>query len=193
MSKASTILIFCLIIAIGLWILVVTNNEKNEIKKQVAKQEHKQNIPATLTISGSTITETTIPLAIHLQSATDISLAQIEIGYDPNVLEVTTVMPGDIFVKAQVLLKKINNNSGRVTFALQCTITTGKPCINAQSSTLAKLTARQIAPATPNLTTISIMPKTVLKTASGESIPVQAKPLVLPLSQTGASRSATKS
>ncbi len=106
-----------------------------------------------------TLTTQTGSLDVVLDTATQKATAvQIELSYDPKVLSNVTITPGTVFAHPVVLLKEINQETGRISFAVGISPTdteiTGKAVV-------ATITFAAVAPATKS-TQISFLPKTLV-------------------------------
>ncbi len=118
-------------------------------------------------------------------------LSQIELGYDPQVIQAIQIYQGDIFINPDILLKNINNNTGRVSIVLSCpSQKTEKNCINNEREILSAVQFRQVGYAR-RLSEIQLLPKTVLFTKNNEEIPLQKNNTMIQL-QTAAPQTASQ-
>ncbi len=59
----------------------------------------------------------TVSIAIETKSNT-VSAVELTLSFDPKVLRVDNAVPGDFFVEPTILLKKIDNTSGKLIYVL---------------------------------------------------------------------------
>lgn len=129
--------------------------------------------PLVLTV-GNNVPST---ISVEIDSGNhDITAVQLELSYDPKLLTVTDVVPADFIENPLVLLKKIGDADGRVTFAFGIQPTAsgkkGKGTI-AKITVIGKGTAGQSTNLTllpKTLVTATGVEKSVLKSATGTSI-----------------------
>jgi hypothetical protein len=145
--------------------------------------------PNPLVLTVGSVIPSTISVVIDSGSH-DITAAQLELSYDPKMLTITDIAPGDFIENPLVLLKNIGDADGRVTFAFGIQPTgTGKK----GKGTIAKITVVGKG-AGGQSTNLTLLPKTlitatgveksVLKSATGTSVlftvQTQAAPTTAP-------------
>lgn len=72
-------------------------------------------VPTNSTTSAINTKQFTVNIDTHINSVT---VAQIEIGYDPGVVTITNIEPGTFFPHPVQLLKNIDMKNGRISYAL---------------------------------------------------------------------------
>ncbi len=92
------------------------------------------------------------------------SLIQLEIGYDPTVLLEPEIKPGDFFTNPRVVLATINQNTGRISYALE------SDKASKQTGTVAVLTFFLNPYAVAKQTQLTFLAKTAIKDADGVSL-----------------------
>lgn len=108
--------------------------------------------PAVQTFVGNTIQ---IPIIISTSPATgeagnnSLSAVQLSLNFDPKILQITQLTPGDFFSNPTVLLKNIDNQKGKISYAL------GSLKPQSGEKTLAILTVKLISITSPAGTKIS--------------------------------------
>lgn len=171
MSKTTFALLFILLIAIGLFLYIKYENPQNGIMKTFTQTSSTKPLTSDTSLSLTSSTQTpqhrqTITVAIGITNQGLIpSLAQLEIAYDPTVLTALSVLPGTFLNKPTVVLQNIRPDLGRISYALKCP---GLPdCANASSNNLATMTFLVNATAAKPQTTISFLPKTLIRSKNG--------------------------
>jgi len=145
--------------------------------------------PANTTLSFASNEQSVIPgqtvnlaVTIHNPSPPP-ALVQLEIGYDPMMLTVESVTPGSFFTNPTVALQRIDFSTGRISYALRCPDQTQTNeetgCVNTDSPTVAVITVRTNPYILKPTTTLSFLPKTVVRTSSGRDILQKIVPLNL--------------
>lgn len=124
MSKRTIGLILLLIIVSGALVAFALNSQK----PQTPKQEIKVVSPTPTPAAQTTISLSPNPLMISSSSATvnidvdskenNLIAVQLELSYDPKMISVTDITPSTFFPTPLVLLKKIDANEGRITYAI---------------------------------------------------------------------------
>lgn len=93
--------------------------------------------------------------ATILTGTNNVNAVQLELSYDPEALFDVDIAPGDFFTNPSVLLKNIDEETGRISYALATAVgQTGKQ----GNGTIAILTFKSKAQAEE--TTITFLPKT---------------------------------
>jgi hypothetical protein len=92
------------------------------------------------------------------QKSNNVTAVQIEIAYDPNVLTNVDIVPGDFFPNPSQLIKNIDTNTGRITYALA--ITPAQTPVRGKG-TVARLTfSKKTTPLRE--TTLTLLPKSLI-------------------------------
>ncbi len=108
--------------------------------------------PAIQTFVGNTIQ---VPIIISTSPATgdggnnSLSAVQLSLSFDPKILQITQLTPGNFFSNPTVLLKNIDNQKGKINYAL------GSLKPQSGEKTLAILTVKLISTTSPAGTKIS--------------------------------------
>jgi len=201
MSKTTAVLLTILVIVIGILLFILYGPKQNQIIRSLIQPDAASSTSADTTLSLSTNTQIvhtgqTVIVAVIIHSP-DVhpDLTQIELAYDPLTVTVNTVSPGTFFTNPTVALQKIDPDAGRVTYALRCSTKTTH-CVNDASSTVATLSISINPYSTEKATTISFLPKSVVRIATGRDILKRTKGLELTISKslnTDSSSSATAS
>lgn len=181
MSKITITLLLILFIFLGLLLFVLYGAKQNQIINSLT---HPTSIasptPAETTLSITTNTQTiqagqttSVAIIIHNQGP-HTSLAQIELAYDPLALSVDAITPGTFFTNPTVTLQNIDPLTGRISYALTCPVltktTTTPDCANPNSPTIATITVSSNPYTVKPATTLSFLPKTVVRTHNGKNI-----------------------
>lgn len=156
-------------------ILIASQTKKPE---QVKKQIH-PSLPAQQAVLTMSATQPkqdgnfTVFIKLQKNGHTP-RLAQIELGYDPAIIQASQAYAGDIFTNPNMLLETINNNTGRISLAITCKPENGqKECINNTREIIAAIQFKQSGYTMNNQTQIQSLPKTMLLDADNHEIPIQ--------------------
>jgi hypothetical protein len=125
--KTLLLIIFLTIIAFGLIALALYKNSSNKknptpVVKNAVPQEKVSPAQTTLTIS-STLIKLSTPSAYSSEITINtgqnaVNEVQLEILYDPKVLTKVDITAGKFFTDPKIILKNIDKDNGRITFAL---------------------------------------------------------------------------
>jgi|SRR5579859_1741305 len=128
----------------------------------------------------------TVAVVLHNPDA-HLSLAQLELAFDPTVLTVESLTPGPFFINPLIDLQNIDPSSGRISYALHCSNSqpSAKPadCTDITTPTIAVITF-SISPFTTKPDTmLSFLPKTFIRTSSGKDILQMTSNLQIPITK----------
>lgn len=184
MSTKTIILIIVLSIIAGVAVFIAVS-PKNETPKG-APQTSMSELTPTPNVSFTTLSLLPNPLTISTPSASvDVSIdtqtnkvtaVQLEISYDPKALTNVDIAPASFFDNSLVLVKKIDKEKGRITFALAISPTqtakmgTGNVATITFTSNLVKGTQTEIKVLPETLVTAEGIVPSVLKSSSGTTI-----------------------
>lgn len=181
MSKTTLALLVILLIFIGLLLFVLYRVKPASIITTFSKPVGLAlTNPTTASLSFSTSGKyiqrgqtVTIAVLIHNPNPHP-NVVQLEIEYDTTEVTIDSLMPGTFFINPTVALNTIDSTTGRISYALHCPINpltnNSADCANANSSTVAVITLSVNPYATSNTTTLSFLPKTVIRTNIGKDI-----------------------
>lgn len=202
MSKTTIALAIILIIFIGILLFFLNNPQKNELVHSLTTQPITQTPPADTTLSLSTSTPTisagqTVTIAVLIHSVTsNPDVIQFDLSYNPQIVTVNTITPGNFFKHPTVALETIDPVEGRITYALRCPSNTAH-CNNNSSSTVALISLTISPYAAVNTTSFTFFPKTVIRSYTGKDLLKKTQGLQLeiakPLNALSASSSAVSS
>ena len=197
MSRHTILLITVfLLVCSSLFITIKWYKEKSALQSPMSANKYQFPTPVpqcALQMEPTTVNtqpgkKTTINISIGSDDGYPTTV-QLELAYDPRVLTGMTINPGSYFTNADILLNNIDQNTGRISYALQ--FPPGiKP--NRGSGIVAALTFTPKFEAIDNQTAIYFLPKTsvfsnnqtsVIKSAYGAEIllptpPNQATPSI---------------
>ncbi len=88
------------------------------------------------------------------------TLAQLEISFDPKVLTNIDIVPGNFFINQKILLKNIDYNNGRISYALESTSSENVP---SSQNPVAIISFMKSAGAIQKETALDFLPKTTIK------------------------------
>lgn len=192
MSKITVVLILILCIVTGVLLFILYNPKQTALITSLTQSQEAPANTADTTVSFATAEQTVQPgqtftVTVMLHNAQPPSLAQLEIAYDPTVLTVDTIMPGTFFTNPTVDLQHIDPLTGRISYALHCplspTTTSSDDCVNPSSSSLAIITFSVNSYSLRPATSLSFLPKTVIRTRSGKDILQGTTSLQIPLTK----------
>lgn len=124
MTRKTFGLIIILVIVTGFLLAIATNNPK---PAPVTNAPVKK-LPVVTPVEHSSLSLSPNPLSLSSPSATidvnidsginDATAVQIELSYDPKMITITDIKPGSFFENPLVLLKNINPQQGKLTYAV---------------------------------------------------------------------------
>jgi hypothetical protein len=180
MSKTTILLLLFLFSTIGILLYIVYAPANTSFISSVSTPIRNIIAPSNTSLSFSTNAQVikpgqtvTFAVLIH-NSSPHPGLVQLEISYDPNELTVDSIMPGSFFTNPTVALQNIDPTTGRISYALRCSDTNGSntavDCVNIASTTVAVITFTTNSYAFNRTTTLSFLPKTLVRTNEGRDI-----------------------
>jgi hypothetical protein len=180
MSKTTVTLIFILLISLGILLFSAYGLKENPIINSFSKPVPIKITPADTSLLLSTESQSlqlgqtaTIAVLIHNINPHP-NIAQIDLAYDPSVLTIDSIAPGTFFTNPAIALQTIDPVAGRISYALHCPISQTSEaiidCVNPSSSTLATITFSVNSNALQNNTTLSFLPKTVVRIKNGRDV-----------------------
>ena len=179
MSKTTLVLFLLLLIAVGIFAYITYGSPTNHTSKSLERSSETLPLTAETTLSlASNLTTVqagqSITVAVLINNeGLQPTLAQLEIAYDPSVLTATSILPGTFFTHPTIPLQNISLDSGRVSYALKCPMqaeTGVTECANAGATTVATLTFLVNPSAIKRQTTITFLPKTLVRIKNGTDI-----------------------
>jgi hypothetical protein len=179
MSKATyslIIILFCTILFFFINIINLQGQKHNTTKADITTPHTKNKTVAVTLIQNSKIKNDGKNISINItisNAPVETNMVQLELEYDPIILTITTIKPGTFFTNPKENLKIVNEHTGRISYALHCTPT----CVNKQTNVVAQITAVSNNLATKQRTTISFLPKTLIRTTEEQEINITTKPL----------------
>ena len=122
------------------------------------------NIPQSslwLETDPSEYTSTSIPIDVYLGAEENrVTGVQLEISYDPTVLRFVSVDPVDLLIGKQELIKKVDEKSGRITYASG--VLPGQPVIQGTDE-IVKLVFQPVGSASQTRETeVKILPESLV-------------------------------
>jgi hypothetical protein len=189
MSKTTVTLLVFLFIFLGILLFIVYGIKQNPIINSFNKSIPAKITPFDTSLSLSSETQTlqlgqtaTIAVLIHNVNP-HLNIAQVDLGYDPNVLTIDSITPGTLFKNPTIALDTIDPVAGRISYALRCPVSQSPvgliDCADLNSMTLATITVSVNSYAQQNTTTISFLPKTVVRIKNGRDALQKASNLQL--------------
>jgi hypothetical protein len=178
MSKTTIFLLIVLLTVIGLLLTVVYGKQQNPIITSITKPLITRLTPADSSLTFSTNEQSvrpgqtvTVAVLIHNPNPQP-AVTQLELAYDPTVVTIDTITPGTFFDKSMIALQTIDPIAGRISYALRCSNVQNPnaDCINSSSSTVATITMSINSYTIQNSTTLSFLPKTVIRTDTGRDL-----------------------
>jgi len=186
MSKSTFILIIILFLFTG-GLLILALNKSSYNSKEVRQPPVPSVIPVTaqtsllfgsLEIASTSGTPKTYSLPIIINTgANKVTTVQLELAFDPNILTNVNITPSAFFKNPNVVINKINNDVGRISYALAASNAAAAETASESASpvhatergkqgedTLATLTFESGMPSTSS--TITFLPRTFV-TAEG--------------------------
>jgi hypothetical protein len=159
--------------SLGISFLLLTTNQTIPFQKQ---QISKAQAPSILSFLPSPLIlepQKRNTISILLQAPTQLpQTIQLEIAYNPTVMNDIEMIPGDYFINPTVSLNTINPHTERISFVIESSV---PDMIKKTQGTVA------ILEFTPNIfsplqkTTLSFLPKTTIKDSAGHILPYEAK------------------
>lgn len=200
MSKTSVALIIILFFFIACFLLIALSPSASMLtnlahfnRQSPSANETMQTTIGFETNKSQITTGQVATVDVTIDTEAELALAQLEIGYDPLVITILAVDPGDFFIKPQETLKTINPNNGRISYVITCSVAAGESCIASQEKKLATITYTTAQPLTQQ-TELSIMPKTLVRVENDNQEVIRGNDLTIDitgLSTESASSSAT--
>ena len=190
MSKTTVVLILFLFITIGIssYILLHPSSKNNtQLLQQTSEAQpvaHTDTVPLSMTTSTPFVLPgRTVTISVLIKDTKqNVHLTQLELGYNPTVLTILSIRPGTFFTNPVNSLQTIDPNTGRISYALSCLDAT--TCKTTSSQTIATITAIVASYANTKQTTITFLPKTLLRDNADKILKITTKPLTLTLQQT---------
>src|SRR5260221_1223015 len=179
MSKTTIALFIILLLVLGSLFFIIYYKQQNPIIKSFAKPLISRLEPAQTTLSFQTSEQEvkqgkilTIDVLITNPNPHP-NLAQLELAYNPTSIMIDSISPGKFFTKPAIVLQTIDPVAGRISYALRCPTSQTSDtndCVNPSSSILATLTVTINPYTLQNITTISFLPKSVIRTDNGQDL-----------------------
>lgn len=190
MSKRTFLLILGLLTITVVLVVIAVSPKKTEITSTVNNIPNKiqeiktiANRQTTLSFSPNPLTATTSPSSLDILIDTgnnETTGVQLELNYDPKIIEVIDIKPAAFYQSPIVLLKKIDSAKGGVSFAL------GVSSINEvkKGKGIVATITFNVLDKTKNKTSVVFLPETIV-TAVGEekSVLKTSTPATIILSQ----------
>jgi len=121
-KRTLALIVVLILITVGLvWLSVYTQPQP---KTQVVQKQTLKLPPAVTTIALSSTpdfaaTSSSYSLDVKISSGENkVTAVQLEMSYDPKAINVTDILPGTFLNNPIVLLKKIDEQNGRVSYAV---------------------------------------------------------------------------
>lgn len=172
MSKTSIALLLIFLAILGVLItLNVMNTTQHNLKalpklfptKTVVSENTLSISPNVLNVSGGKASTFQILIDSKGEKPT---LIQMELAYDPSAISSVTITPGDFYQNPNILLKKVNKNNGRISYAIS-------PLAGSEDQTGSQVVATvKIIPsqtATRRESELTFLPKTIIQTEKSQS------------------------
>ncbi len=185
MTNRTTILIAILfLITCGLlYIAIVTTSPSKKVTVAPTPTPMSVNAKSNLSLVTASASESSKiasrTVAVTIDTTNNVNAVQIELTYDPQKVTNVTLSPGKYFQQPNVLLKNIDTNNGRISYALAEQLDLpGK----SGKGTVALISFDLTPSAKPATTTIKFLPKTAV-TADKilETVLRSTKDITLPL------------
>jgi len=181
MSKTTGFLITIFIIFIGILLFVMYGMKQNSPMLSLSnKPEKVKTTPGDTGLSLSTTSQSflpgqTITIAVLIHNPLPhTTITQFELAYDPNAMTIYSVMPGSFFTDPTIALQNIDFSTGRISYALHCPTENNAnqmmDCANNDNQTVAVITANINPYNFKQTTQLSFLPKTVIRTNTGQDI-----------------------
>lgn len=127
------------------------------------------------------MTTSSASLDAVINAGTDkITAVQLEIAYDPKALTVVSITPGSFFSNPFVLLNSIDNNNGRISYALGINVSDSS---KAGTGVVATIVVKANNTATVSETDVTFLPKSLVtaeKVSDSVLINSQGAKIILP-------------
>ena len=175
MSKTLIVLIFLFLFLLCIFVYVHFHPQTQLItQSQTILSPSPQNISATLSFAPDTYTLSAtqsgvVKIVLTAQNAAPVSLIQLAISYDPTLLTILTITPGNFFANPSVLLNTIDPVTGRISYALQ------DPSGSATTTSTSTIATLQVQPTRvffPTQTSLIFLSKTLIQTKNGENVTI---------------------
>lgn len=172
MSKKTILLIVLLFIITSFLVFVALYGSKNQTGTTPTPTPSTSQKQAILTISQDTTNPASKSADVNLSAlGNKVTGVQMVLSYDPEVLDVTDIIPGSFFSNPTVLNKDIDDEKGIINFAV--VVSLGEEGISVPVGTVAKILYTEKA-TTAATTIIKFLPDTVVS-AQGTSESVLAQ------------------
>ena len=165
-KRTLALIVVLILITVGLvWLSVYTQPQP---KTQVVQKQTLKLPPAVTTIALSSTpdfaaTSSSYSLDVKISSGENkVTAVQLEMSYDPKAINVTDILPGTFLNNPIVLLKKIDEQNGRVSYAVA--IKPGDEIISG-NGTIAKLVFKPVLGSKLATTEINFLPTTEVAAA----------------------------
>jgi hypothetical protein len=177
MSKTSLFLLSIFLIIVGVFVYIKIANPYIQTRATISKANKETTstpkttlffTPKVMHVSAGKINSVGIYLDAQGEMPT---LIQFEIGYDPTVITMQNVIPGEFFATPKLLLNTQRPTSGRMSYALACADT--KACISNKKTAVVNLSFLVNPYSLKKETTITFFPKTLLQNENGNQIALQ--------------------
>ncbi len=166
-SGRTLLLIFLLATCTGFFVYIALVPQKQNLTTLNIKPTQTPIIAtAVLTLENVKSTSAAMPKQITMQldgKKNKVTAVQATISFDPKVIAVTDIQTGSFFAQPVELVKKIDNTTGRISYAVGIA-PTAHGVIG--SGNVATITYQILPTATGATTTLSFLPKTLV-TAEG--------------------------
>jgi hypothetical protein len=179
MSKTSLFLLSIFLIIVGVFVYIKIANPYIQTRATISKANKETTstpkttlsfTPEVMHVAAGKINS----IGMYLDTQGEIpSLVQFEIGYDPAVITVQNVIPGEFFATPKLLLNTQRPTSGRMSYALTCADT--KACISNKKAAVVNLSFLVNPYSLKKETTITFFPKTLLQNENGNQIALQTQ------------------
>jgi hypothetical protein len=173
MSKTSVFLIIIFSLTLIALLTVNTLYSSKPVLKSIPAMFPTQPVTEsenTLSITPSILTVNagkTTTVQVILDSKGELpTVVQMELAYDPYEFASVAIIPGTFFSSPQVLLNNINANNGRISYAIAPSLDQTTPTV---STLLATITIKPRINAYKRNTTLSFLPKTIIKTKTSQN------------------------
>lgn len=180
MSKTSFILFLLLFIVLGVFLIIHYSPARAVLPAINSSLNKNAASPAAQTATALTLRAKpaygeTVQVEVVLNTVTTTpSIAQLELGYDPNALTLYQVLPGSYFNQPKVLLNSTIPRTGRMSYAVSCS--DKKTCVNTNSDAVLAIITFTINPyAQKKATEVKILPKTLLRDGNDQEILLQTQ------------------
>ena len=161
------LLLICLIALLSVsFVLMTIKNQPIRQQQQIIEEEKKITTMSLTLFPDASSVHKQQPNRINIlldvdQSDEQPRIIQIELAYDPHALSDIVLTPGPYFSSPTVLFSEINQNTGRISYALS-----GNPDPRAAQKTVATITFIPNETFQGSETTIRFLPKSMIRGTS---------------------------